>query len=153
MPVGAILKMLFLQQIHLNLSEPSYLLPSWSLSFCLLLLCESRLRSKRPKRREKVRTRATAAAAAATAVAAAPNSQTDRAIGIRSLLRVRSSRADEKGCRIHKGQVGQVRTGGSRDISAETGRHRYVQKSQRIGCVIPRCKLKCCITQPILQLF
>ena len=27
------------------------------------------------------------------------------------------------------------------------------QKSQRIGCVIPLCKLKCVITQPILQLF
>ena len=27
------------------------------------------------------------------------------------------------------------------------------QKSQRIGCVIPRCKLQCGITQPILRLF
>ena len=27
------------------------------------------------------------------------------------------------------------------------------QKSRRIGCVIPPCKLQCGITQPILQLF
>ena len=27
------------------------------------------------------------------------------------------------------------------------------QKSRRIGCVIPRCKLQCRITQPTLRLF
>ena len=31
--------------------------------------------------------------------------------------------------------------------------YRYVKKSWRIGCVIPRCNLQCGITQPILQIF
>ena len=31
--------------------------------------------------------------------------------------------------------------------------YRYVKKSGRIGCVIPRCKLQRGITQPILRLF
>ena len=30
---------------------------------------------------------------------------------------------------------------------------RYVKKIQRIGSVIPRCKLQCMITQPILRMF
>ena len=31
--------------------------------------------------------------------------------------------------------------------------YRYVKKSQRIGCGIPCCNLRCGITQPILRLF